>query len=111
MHSTLDSAISLGSLLLLLAKSTAVLCLAYAGTWLLRRRSGAARHAIWAAAMAALLVITMAAPLIPWKVVVPTPSIGVPAMPAAPRVAPSEAHRVSTRATDAVPVRIAPPST
>ncbi len=38
-------------------KSAAVLAVAWAGAWMLRKRSAAARHAVWMAAFAALLAL------------------------------------------------------
>ncbi len=111
MIATLDSMVSFSALALLLAKSTLIVCLAFGGTRLLRRHSGAARHNVWALTMAVLIVVLAAAPFVPWKIDVPALSNGHPA------IAPAAAMPSSARPTTSVkavvtpaPTRIAPPS-
>jgi beta-lactamase regulating signal transducer with metallopeptidase domain/ankyrin repeat protein len=110
MTATLDSVLSFSTLALLLAKSTLIVCLAFAGAWLLRKRSGAARHTVWAVAIAMLVVVMVAAPFVPWRIGVPAFSAGIPFV-ATPTAAPSTAaQRASTVTTSPAPIRVAPPS-
>lgn len=100
-------------------KSTLVLALALGAAWLLRRRSAAYRHAVWTAALAAILLLPVAALVLP-SVAVPMPGVtpsdeavleSAPAPLAAealPRPAAPEAPSESAVPEEATPVDIAP---
>jgi beta-lactamase regulating signal transducer with metallopeptidase domain/protocatechuate 3,4-dioxygenase beta subunit len=82
------------------ARATVVLLLAWAGAWLLRRRSAAERHAAWAAGLGGVVLLpivtaiaptwTLAAPRPTWLVTTPRPT--APDVPLAPAEAGEDAR-------------------
>lgn len=92
-------------------KATVVLLLAAGGALLLRHSSAAIRHQVWALACAGVLVLPLAAALLPnWRVAA-WPKLDVPVTFDAKQVAgePLDHQTTTIRRTDVEPVSSAPP--
>jgi beta-lactamase regulating signal transducer with metallopeptidase domain/predicted nucleic acid-binding Zn-ribbon protein len=73
--------------IVVVAKATLLLSCAYVVTWAMRRRSAAARHAVWSAAVAgvvALPLVGLGSPPLPWAVPLPAWAVAGVADEAAP---------------------------
>ncbi|MGH9665875.1 MAG: M56 family metallopeptidase, partial [Bryobacteraceae bacterium] len=81
------------SLITITIKATVILAAAFAAAAILRRRSASARHAIWMAAVAAVLALPFLSILLPsWRIerVEQAPTLAFPTTPAAVSSAPAD---------------------